>query len=301
MAKRFTGIGVVAVLTAIGGFVALGACGGDSDAVDGDCTTLPTCCTQLSDASNKTLCEQIVMTADPTSCGEAQADFETDSLCKVSSGGGGGGGTGCAGLMTCCGTLSGEDATLCADEVTASAGSDSECSVYLTSYPTCASVGTGTGTGGTGCAGLSSCCATLPSEEQAGCQEVASEGIATTCSEELSVLCPGTGTGTGTGTGGTGCSGLSSCCATLPSEEQAGCQEVVSEGIATTCTEEESVLCPGTGTGTGTGTGGCATLNACCPSLTATYQSDCTAEVAAGSDTACSEFVTELQELDMCN
>ena len=88
----------------------------------------------------------------------------------------------------------------------------------------------------------------MPSEEQAGCNELVTEGDDATCSAELTAyqddsLCGGgsttsSGSGTGTSTGSGGCSALSSCCSSLPSEEQAGCNDLVTEGNAAECSAE---------------------------------------------------------------
>jgi hypothetical protein len=311
MAKRFTGIGVVVVLAAIGGLGALGACNSSSDST-GDCSTLETCCAQVTDASEKSSCMTIVSEGDATTCGTIQSEYEQNSLCKVTTVSTGGGG-GCAGLTTCCGSLSAALQPTCDQEVSLSGGADSMCSTYLQAYQNagmCASVGTGTGTGGTGCAGLSTCCGSLPSADQSGCDTIVSEGVDSTCSTDLSAyeaagLCSA-GTGTGTGTGGTGCAALSTCCASAPAADQSSCDAIVSEGSDTTCSAEltsfmAAGLCGGgAGSGTGTSGTGCASLSTCCASVPAADQSSCDAIVSEGSDTTCSEELTAYTNAGLC-
>jgi len=297
MAKQYTGIGVLAVLAA------LAACS-SSATTAGDCTTLPSCCAQLTVAADKAACDEAVSAGDPTTCGDVQSEFASSTAdhCTVATATGGG--SGCAGLTACCATLSATQQTICNDYVTASAGSDSTCSTFLAEYPSCMTVSTG----GTGCAGLSTCCASLPTAEQAGCDDIVSVGNATTCSAELTSLQSGgmCGTGSGSGTGGTGCAGLSACCGSLPSTEQVGCQDIVTAGDATTCSAELSAyqtdgMC-GTGSGSGTGTGGtgCSALSSCCGTLPSTEQAGCQDIVTAGDATTCSAELTAYQDQGNC-
>jgi hypothetical protein len=254
MAKQFTGIGVVLVLATIGGLAGLGAC--NSGSVDAaDCLSLTTCCDQLTNAEQKSGCDTVVTQGDPTTCGSAQATYEEAMLCTVSTGGGGGGGTGCAGLTTCCASVSAAEQPTCGAYMTIANGVDATCSTYLTTLQSagmCASVGTGPGTGATGCAGLSSCCSSLDSTYEPSCAAEVSAGVDSSCSAFLTEL------------------------------------------------KAASYCGGGTGTGPGTGTGGCATLSSCCSSLDSTYEPSCAAEVSAGVDSSCSEFLTELQAASYC-
>ncbi len=99
--------------------------------------------------------------------------------------------------------------------------------------------GSSTGSsGGSGCSGLSDCCGKLPTADQAGCNEVVKTNVAEECSAELETLqaageCGGTSS-TGS-SGGGGCSALSSCCGSLPSSEQPGCNTVVMDANDTAC------------------------------------------------------------------
>ncbi len=317
MFKRIFGIGVL-------GFLAAAAACNTSDA-SGDCTTLTSCCSQLTDASNKELCTELVGQGDATSCGEAQSDFEGDGLCVVATTSGSSG-SGCAGLGTCCSSLAAADQPLCQD--VAGAGDEATCAAALSSYQTAgmcaASVSISIPSGGSGCSGLSSCCSLLPSEEQAGCNNLVTEGDDATCSAELTAyqddsLCggkatgPTSGSGTGTSGGGSGCSGLSSCCSSLPSEEQAGCNELVTEGDDATCSAEltayqDDSLCgggsttsSGSGTGTSTGSGGCSALSSCCSSLPSEEQAGCNDLVTEGNAAECSAELTAYQDDQLCN
>jgi hypothetical protein len=97
----------------------------------------------------------------------------------------------------------------------------------------------------------------------------------------------GTGVG-GTGIGGTGaggtytCAQLTTCCATLPAEDQASCTDAASSGDQTECSVAYSVLCAAPAHT-------CADLTTCCGTLTGATQTDClqVVQVAAGSDALC--------------
>jgi hypothetical protein len=359
MAKRFTGIGVLVVLTAVGGFAALAACGTDSDA--GTCATLTTCCAQITgttqgDMSNHSECLAVLGTMDDSSCGTAQADFEGAGVCTVSTSTGTGAtgcaglsaccssspdpatcaefvaegndavcsaeitiygsacvtvtpvtATGCAGLTACCTSLSGTAQTECDGLVTDSAGSDTNCTTFLTSLQTdgmCAAsgTGTGTGTGGSSCSTLSACCGTQGADETS-CEEIVTAGVETSCASYVTLFGCG-GTGTGTGTGGTSCATLSTCCGTLESEEQAGCDETVTEGNDALCASSvTSYGCGATGTGSGTGTsgGGCSALSTCCATIEEAEQATCNEIVSEGNDSSCSATLTDYEDSSLCN
>lgn len=250
MVKRIVGIGV-AVVAAV---AALGACNSGSS-LSGDCSTLTTCCAQITSASDKSVCTEGVATADDGLCAQIQADLEGDSLCVVSTASSSSSGSDCGALTSCCASLPAAEQSACTEVATG--GVESSCATELSEFHTlglCASatagpVTTGSGAGtGTGCSGLSGCCSSLPSAEQAGCTTLVTEGNESVCSEELTAYqssgyCggssgAGTSTGSGTGTSGGGCSGLSGCCASLPSAEQSGCNTIVTEGDDSVCSEE---------------------------------------------------------------
>lgn len=311
MAKRFMGMGVLAVLAAIA------AC--NTSGASGDCTTLTTCCSQLADASNKSECLQVVSMQDPTSCGEAQAAFEGDALCAPPATSTGSGATGCAGLSACCPSL-GASATACEEIV--SLGQDSTCTTELSSLQAANMCTTSVtiSTGGTGCSGLGSCCGSLPAADQATCNEYVSLNQDATCTAALTsfkqggycgggTIGTGPTTGTGPGTGGTDCSDLSTCCNGLSSAFQTSCNEVVTAGISTECAAELSTLqtegmCGGsssTGTGGGTGGSGCSALSACCGSVPAADQSACNEYVTLGQDATCTSALSSFKAAGYCN
>jgi hypothetical protein len=219
------------------------------------CTALATCCSVLS-SSLQTACNEVVAAANASTCGTELTSYETIGEC-------GGttmtGGTGCTALTACCASLSASDATSCEAEVTAAGGSDTECTEELTAYQSlgmCTGTGSGTGSGsgsgsgGSTCGELSACCGSLPSADQSTCEEYVSSGVAADCSAALSTFmesgyCGGLGSGSGSGastssgsSGGGGCAALSVCCASLTSDDQEGCEEIVSEGDAAECSEE---------------------------------------------------------------
>jgi hypothetical protein len=90
----------------------------------------------------------------------------------------------------------------------------------------------------------------VPSADQASCNELVTEGDDTVCTEELSAYqdageCGGSSSGSSGGgssgsSGSGGCSSLSDCCSSVPSADEASCNEVVTEGDATVCSEELS-------------------------------------------------------------
>jgi hypothetical protein len=307
MAKRFTGIGVLVVLTAVGGFAALAACGTDSDA--GTCATLTTCCAQITgttqgDMSNHSECLAVLGTMDDSSCGTAQADFEGAGVCTVSTSTGTGA-TGCAGLSACC--SSSPDPATCAEFV--AEGNDAVCSAEITIYGSaCVTV---TPVTATGCAGLTACCTSLSGTAQTECDGLVTDsaGSDTNCTTFLTSLqtdgmCAASGTGTGTGTGGSSCSTLSACCGTLESEEQAGCDETVTEGNDALCASSvTSYGCGATGTGSGTGTsgGGCSALSTCCATIEEAEQATCNEIVSEGNDSSCSATLTDYEDSSLCN
>jgi len=327
MVKRIVGIGV-AVVAAV---AALGACNSGSS-LSGDCSTLTTCCAQITSASDKSVCTEGVATADDGLCAQIQADLEGDSLCVVSTASSSSSGSDCGALTSCCASLPAAEQSACTEVATG--GVESSCATELSEFHTlglCASatagpVTTGSGAGtGTGCSGLSGCCSSLPSAEQAGCTTLVTEGNETVCTEELSAYrtsgyCgggttsgfAGSGTGTSSSAGGTGCSGLSGCCSSLPSAEQPGCTTLVTEGNESVCSEEltayqSSGYCGGssgagtsTGSGTGTSGGGCSGLSGCCASLPSAEQSGCNTIVTEGDDSVCSEELTAYQTDGLC-
>ena len=177
----------------------------------------------------------------------------------------------CSSLEACCATASGANQASCIQLL--STGDATACAEELVTLQTtgaCGSVGPGSGAG-TGCTGLAACCAEMTGGAAASCGEIASTGIATTCSAELTVYqssgaCHATMTGSGTGTSGTGCAALASCCATQSGAAATACDQIVAAGVASTCSAELSVeeatgactsVSPGSGTGThpGSGTG----------------------------------------------
>jgi hypothetical protein len=317
MAKRFTGIGMVAVLTAVGGFAALGACGGDSDS--GDCSTLPSCCSQIKDASDKAECLEVAETGDAASCEEVQASFVSLAECVVSTSTGGSA-TGCAGLSACCSSLPSADQAECS--AIAADGVDAVCTDELTVYGSmCPS--TTTSTGGTGCAGLSACCSTLAADEQAACSDIASNGNDSLCTTEMDSFGCSIDTGTGPGTGTGACLTLSACCSTTTDEQ--GCEEVVGAGSEADCAAVESSYCATATVDAGGGMGDCSTLADCCASsiddsaceeivntgivaeCTAAEQSYCsTVTVDAGTGgcpslSTCCSSISDTTEQDECN
>ena len=169
MFKRIFGIGVL-------GFLAAAAACNTSDA-SGDCTTLTSCCSQLTDASNKELCTELVGQGDATSCGEAQSDFEGDGparrgdherlvrqrlrrprhLLQLARRGGPA-------------PLPGRRRRRGRSDVRGGAVELPDRrdvrGLRVDPIPS----------GGSGCSGLSSCCSLLPSEEQAGCNDSSRRG-----------------------------------------------------------------------------------------------------------------------------
>jgi hypothetical protein len=310
------------LLVAVAMTVAAGC--SSSSGASGTCASLSTCCPQLTASDQATTCKEIVAQADDSACAAAQTNLEGDLLCQVVDTTSGGG-TGCSGLSSCCASLSSEEQIGC--NAIVQENNDGSCSSALTEYETsglCSShtivitPGSGTGTGGgTGCSGLSSCCASVPSAYTTSCNTVVSEGDDAACTEELTAYhtdgyCGGsssTGTGTGTGSGGSGCSGLSSCCASVPSEYTTSCNTVVSEGSDAACSEELSAYqtdgyCGGSSTGTGTGTGsggsGCSGLSSSCIRSAPMRSTSCNTVVSEGSDAACSEELSAYQTDGYC-
>jgi hypothetical protein len=294
MLKRMMGVGVVVVMAA------LGACNSDSDG-SADCSSLPACCSQLTNAANKTECDEIVAEGDASSCASAQTEFESAGVCTVTTVSSSGGGTGCAGLTTCCDSLPTADQASC--NVIASSNMDSLCTAELSSYVTAGSCKAATTTTtATGCAGLTTCCDSLPTADQASCNVIASSNMDSLCTAELSSYvtagsCSGGTTGDdGDDTStGTGCAGLMDCCSSLSGTEQTGCNDEVTaaDGSDTVCTEAISVYCPGTSTGDddgGTTGAGCTALEDCCASSSA--PASCEAVVNLDNDTECTESMT---------
>ncbi len=206
------------------------------------CGALTACCGTLS-SEEKPGCETVASAGDDGICTSELAAFQ----CPATSSSGG---TGCSGLSACCDTLSGDDKESCQLIV-----SDNDAAVCTTeiaelcpseaSKPTMQTMPT-MGSGGSDCSDLSSCCSSLPSTEQSSCQAIVTGGVAADCSAALTEykdasLCSGSGSSSGSGSNsGSGCSALSSCCSSLPTEEQAGCQAIVSEGSDSTCSAELS-------------------------------------------------------------
>jgi hypothetical protein len=318
MLKQWVCIGVLGTISAFA------AC----NDVSGTCATLTTCCPQLT-GDNGSICKTLVAQGDDNSCGEAQADFEADDMCVVTSTSTPtttSVGTGCAGLTACCNMVPSAEQIICQTEVTDSAGSDDTCTTDLESWSAYCTVSSGTSPGGgvgTGCAGLTACCADLTGSDQTLCQEEVSDaaGNETTCAGDLTLFqdegycgsSPGSGSGitisldAGTTSTGTGCAGLSSCCATLSGASQTECTEEVTDadGVDTTCDADLEVwhdagMCGGsTGTapvadaGAGTSSGSCATLSSC-------QEEACEEEVSEGLESACDEYLTDLQAAGSC-
>ena len=71
---------------------------------------------------------------DDVSCGDAQSTFEVDNLCTVTSSvGAGAPESGCAGLATCCSSLSATEKASCLDAEASAAGDDSACDATVSS------------------------------------------------------------------------------------------------------------------------------------------------------------------------
>jgi len=129
----------------------------------------------------------------------------------------------------------------------------------------------------------------------------------------------GTGTGSsssstkqgGTG-GGTGCSGLSTCCSSVPSADQASCTALVGEKDDTACDQliegyQSAGYCSGLSTGGGSssssttsGSGSCSTLSGCCSGLPAADTSSCQQLAGDNDESACAEAVTGFQAAGYC-
>jgi hypothetical protein len=328
MVKQFKGI-----LTA--GFVALvAACSSSSDGATGDCTTLATCCTKLVDSSNQDACNAVVKNGDTGTCAAAQSDFVNESLCSVATTTSTSSSeTGCAGLKSCCGMLPGDDGNACMGIV--GEADDTSCTSSLETYQTlgyCGSIGASGPGGGattlTGCSGLETCCKSLSATDHDTCTGILQEddNDDTVCTASIQTLqldygfCKGSTSTSGSasttapsgGSGGSGCAALATCCKSVPSVDQASCNESVSLNDADSCTELLTAVYAsycggqgGTGSGTGTSTasggGDCSTLSSCCKSLPAGDQSGCDAIVTANSSADCSAALSEYMTANLCN
>jgi len=170
----------------------------------------------------------------------------------------------CTSLAACC-SAAGTEQALCVAIVASNVSTS--CSSELVSLQaggSCASTPPGSGTGGgSGCSALATCCVAMTGSAAQGCLAFVEQGVAATCTAELSAYesvgsCGKVGTGTGTGTG-TACPLLAECCAEMTAGPGAtACDAVVASGVSTSCAtelsaEESAGACHGTGTGTGTG------------------------------------------------
>ncbi len=290
------------------------ACGAVAREVPGGCSGLSTCCASLSKA-DQIGCNAIVKAGNATDCASDLAAEKSAGMC----GGTSGGGSGCSGLSSCCGSLSSAEKSSCNTVV--NLGDDPTCTEELTAYQEsgfCGGSGApdsgggddSSGGGGTGCSGLSSCCGSLPSADKSGCTTLVNDGVDAACTEALTAynadgLCGGGGTGDGGGGGGgSGCSGLSSCCGSLPSADQSSCTTLVNDGVDADCTTELTVLkaegmCGGGGTDSGGGN--CAGLSSCCGSLPSADQAGCAELVSTGVDVDCAAGLEEYQSANYCN
>jgi len=158
-------------------------------------------------------------------------------------------------------------------------------SVVAVAAMACSSSSSSGGGSGSGCAGLATCCGSLPAnEDPSGCATIASAGIATDCDATITALhtasqCTsvttsagksssgtgtgagtgtGTGAGTGTGTGTTGnahsCADLTACCNSsgYPAGVKTDCLGVATAGNASLCASDlasQTIFCPGIGSG----------------------------------------------------
>ncbi len=317
MSMKTVGTLLAAIIGAIAG------CTAASSGPSGDCGTLNQCCKQLSGA-NATSCAGVVKDGNASACAQVQSEFEGDNACGSSSTGSGSGG--CSSLSTCCPSLSKADEIGC--KAIVSAGDATNCANELAAEKAngmCAS----SSTGGSGCSGLSACCGSLPPAAKSTCNAVVNLGNDDTCTNELSAYVmagscgggspPDSGSGDDSGGddggggdsgggdsggGGSGCSGLSSCCGSLPSADQSSCTTLVKDGVDVDCTTELTVLkaegmCGGGGTDSGGGN--CAGLSSCCGSLPSADQAGCAELVSTGVDVDCAAGLEEYQSANYCN
>jgi hypothetical protein len=211
-------LGSVACGVGLVSFVAVGACGGDTDLLTSSvvasaaadagndagvsaCQALAECCAASLPASDQAGCEQVVAANDTSVCEQGIAAVQAAGFCGgVGTGVGSGSGSGtstvpeCASLAACCaapGFPLASQQPCAAIVAEASAASCESALVQVDEAGLCeAGVGSGTGSGVSSgsCAGLTQCCLSLPESEITACQQLASGGDEPLCASELSVL-----------------------------------------------------------------------------------------------------------------
>jgi hypothetical protein len=303
---------------------------GGSTLPTGTCKTLEGCCMDLDSAAEVATCMQYVAQGNPSVCANEVAAYVAMGVaCGEGSGSGSSvvGPPACAALNDCCSTLPVADQSSCEEVVTD--GNAANCDTSLETLEANGFCGKATGSSGTGSSGstglvaacqqLSFCCPAMDGSDKPVCDAIVAEDNAEDCAQALdddmeAGLC-GASTGSvtsgsatsGSASSGDVCSQLAQCCPSLPSPDQAPCQEVSDEGVSATCASllndyGEEGYCGGNGSSsTGASGVGCGTLAACCPSLPAgNDMTECEDIVSMGDGTQCVNLLESIQAEGYC-